>query len=295
MKIKKNLVLLGMMGVGKTVIGKYVARKLRINFFDIDKLIEKKNKMTIAEIFKLKGEACFRKEEEFVTIKYLNEKGINTLFLAIGFVEWYEKKTSDLKLLSPLLLLSVDLEEIKKTKGSEFHLSASNAELQVNIALKAKFEKDFGMVLDDAEEEDTPEKYFERFENSIASKKKWSLKRFMTLGHFQFQRMAMYYDLDQANWTELGSQQSLQDIFSGSGESDGTGAEEYDVDEKEISSKVPLLLNQADSSQFSAIVDVMDGKNLALQGPPGTGKSQTITNIIGAALAENKRVLFLDH
>ena len=37
----------------------------------------------------------------------------------------------------------------------------------------------------------------------------------------------------------------------------------------------------------------MDGKNLALQGPPGTGKSQTITNIIGAALAENKRVLFL--
>ena len=50
--------------------------------------------------------------------KALNEKGINTLFLAIGFVEWYEKKTSDLKLLSPLLLLSVDLEEIKKTKGS---------------------------------------------------------------------------------------------------------------------------------------------------------------------------------
>ena len=76
MNIKKNLVLLGMMGVGKTGIGKYVARRLKINFFDIDKLIEKKNEMKITEIFKTKGEIYFRKEEEFVTIKYLNKKGI---------------------------------------------------------------------------------------------------------------------------------------------------------------------------------------------------------------------------
>ena len=75
MKIKKNLVLLGMMGVGKTGIGKYVARRLKIDFFDIDKLIEEKNEMKITEIFKTKGEIYFRKEEEFVTIKYLNKKG----------------------------------------------------------------------------------------------------------------------------------------------------------------------------------------------------------------------------
>ena len=74
MKIKKNLVLLGMMGVGKTRIGKYVARRLKINFFDIDKLIEKKNDMKITEIFKTKGETYFRKEEEFISIKYLNKK-----------------------------------------------------------------------------------------------------------------------------------------------------------------------------------------------------------------------------
>ena len=75
MKIKKNLVLLGMMGVGKTGIGRYVARSLKTKFFDIDKLIEKKNEMKITEIFKTKGENYFRKEEEFVTIKYLNKKG----------------------------------------------------------------------------------------------------------------------------------------------------------------------------------------------------------------------------
>ena len=74
MKIKKNLVLLGMMGVGKTRIGKYVARRLKVNFFDIDKLIEQKNNMKITEIFKTKGENYFRNEEEFITIKYLNKK-----------------------------------------------------------------------------------------------------------------------------------------------------------------------------------------------------------------------------
>ena len=73
MDIKKNLVLLGMMGVGKTRIGKYVAEKLQIKFFDIDKLVEKKNGMKIAEIFKTKGENFFRKEEEQITLKYLNK------------------------------------------------------------------------------------------------------------------------------------------------------------------------------------------------------------------------------
>ena len=74
MKVKKNLVLLGMMGVGKTGIGKYLAKKLKINFFDIDKIIEKKNEMKITEIFKTKGEIYFRKEEELITIKYLNKR-----------------------------------------------------------------------------------------------------------------------------------------------------------------------------------------------------------------------------
>ena len=84
MKIKKNLVLLGMMGVGKTGIGKYVARRLKINFFDIDKLIEKKNEMKITEIFKTKGEIYFRMEEEFVTIKYLNKKKGSIISLGGG-------------------------------------------------------------------------------------------------------------------------------------------------------------------------------------------------------------------
>ena len=112
MKIKKNLVLLGMMGVGKTGIGKYVARRLLINFFDIDKLIEKKNNMKITEIFKIKGEIYFRKEEELVTIKYLNKKESIISLGGGGFINDKIRK----KVLSECISvwLNVNLETIYK-------------------------------------------------------------------------------------------------------------------------------------------------------------------------------------
>ena len=118
MKIKKNLVLLGMMGVGKTRIGKHIARRLKINFFDIDKLIEKKNEMKITEIFKTKGEIYFRKEEEFVTIKYLNKKGSIISLGGGGFINDKIRK----KVLSECISvwLNANLETIyKRIKNSK--------------------------------------------------------------------------------------------------------------------------------------------------------------------------------
>jgi len=124
----------------------------------------------------------------------LNEKGINTLYLAFGFIEWYESPNSDQKMLSPILLLPVNLEERKKTKGSEFCLSNGDHSLQINIALKAKFEQDIGISLENPEEEETPEKYLKKLEENIKDRDRWKIRRFITLGHFQFARMAMYYD-----------------------------------------------------------------------------------------------------
>ncbi|TRZ49147.1 hypothetical protein D4S03_08730, partial [bacterium] len=47
------------------------------------------------------------------------------------------------------------------------------------------------------------------------------------------------------------------------------------------------------SSQHSALIDVLAGKNMVINGPPGTGKSQTITNIIAAAISDGKKILFV--
>ena len=80
MKSNKNLVFLGMMGSGKSSIGNLVSRKLDLPFVDIDNLIEQTTHMSIAEIFKKKGEEYFRSLEEKITLKALkNIKNIVSL------------------------------------------------------------------------------------------------------------------------------------------------------------------------------------------------------------------------
>ena len=76
MKSKKNLVLLGMMGSGKSIIGKLISKKLKLKFFDIDNVIEKEAHMNIAEIFSKKGENFFRNLEEEITIKSLESSNV---------------------------------------------------------------------------------------------------------------------------------------------------------------------------------------------------------------------------
>ena len=71
--VSKNLVLLGMMGVGKTTLGKIVSKKLNLQFIDTDNNIEKNCSMKISEIFKKKGEEFFRVKEEKEVLKSLKE------------------------------------------------------------------------------------------------------------------------------------------------------------------------------------------------------------------------------
>ena len=71
--VRKNLVLLGMMGVGKTTLGKIVAKKQDLQFIDTDLCVEKKWSMEISEIFKIRGEKFFREEEEKEVLKSLNK------------------------------------------------------------------------------------------------------------------------------------------------------------------------------------------------------------------------------
>ena len=81
MKSKENLVFLGMMGSGKSSIGSLVAKKLKLNFVDIDKEIEKNLNITIKKIFEDKGENYFRKIEEQTTLKKLK---LNSTVISLG-------------------------------------------------------------------------------------------------------------------------------------------------------------------------------------------------------------------
>ena len=81
MKSNKNLVLLGMMGSGKSIIGYLLSKNLNIEFMDVDEIIEKEEGCKISEIFEKRGEIKFRKIEEKVTLKLLKS---NKKIISLG-------------------------------------------------------------------------------------------------------------------------------------------------------------------------------------------------------------------
>ena len=81
MKSKENLVFLGMMGSGKSSIGLLIAKKLRLDFIDIDKEIEIETGISIKKMFETKGESYFRKFEEKITLKKLK---LNSRVISLG-------------------------------------------------------------------------------------------------------------------------------------------------------------------------------------------------------------------
>ena len=74
MESKENVVFLGMMGSGKTSIGLLISKKLNLQFYDVDQIIEKELEMSISDIFEKKGEKFFRDFEEKTTLKILKKK-----------------------------------------------------------------------------------------------------------------------------------------------------------------------------------------------------------------------------
>ena len=130
--LKKNLVLTGMMGSGKTTIGKSLSIRLNMGFADIDDIIEKKNSLTISEIFEQRSEKAFRVEEEEESIK--NLKKTNTV-IALGGGAFINKNIRDeVKKNSISIWLDLDVEmlykRIKVNKKRPLLKNASKEELQ---------------------------------------------------------------------------------------------------------------------------------------------------------------------
>ena len=110
--MRKNLVLLGMMGAGKSTLGKIVAKKCGIKFIDTDLLIEKENSMSVKEIFEKKGEEFFRKEEEKIVFDSLKQENC---VIALGGGAFINDKIRQ-KILSDTISiwLNVKIEELNR-------------------------------------------------------------------------------------------------------------------------------------------------------------------------------------
>lgn len=226
----------------------------------------------------------------------VEETGTNMLFLVFGFLEFYESEDSEKPMLAPLLSLPVTLvrgEIDRETRTYQYTVQHNGEDLAENHTLREKLRRDFMLSIPEFEEDDEPERYFSRLEQAIRTKRRWKVCRQITLGMFSFGKLAIWADLDTKKNQGLPAHELIKSVFSG-GTDNGGGAfhaEDYKIDERPEAAQ-PLIYD-ADSSQHSAIIDVLSGKNLVINGPPGTGKSQTITNVIAAAISSRKKVLFV--
>ena len=224
----------------------------------------------------------------------LQEQGIEVLYLAIGFLKWFEDVNSKTPRFAPLVMVPV---ELKRTSAKEtFSVAYTQADLGPNLALAAKLKGEFKIVLPPFNDEFDANAYLASVGQVITSQPRWEVNHNIALGLFSFGKFQMYTDLDPSNWPEGKSPTDhpvIQSLFAKGFSAD---AEKVKGIENHIATKEPEtlhLVKDSDSSQTDAILAVMQGSNLVIQGPPGTGKSQTITNIISEALARGKKILFV--
>ncbi|WP_373231766.1 DUF3320 domain-containing protein [Cohnella sp.] len=228
---------------------------------------------------------------------YIEEQGVNILYIALGMLHWYEADNSQEPKKAPLILVPVQLERVSARE--RFTLSYTEDEIGHNISLAAKVKADFGLVipeLTDLDEVSIPA-YFDSVEKSLEAQRRWTIDRdSIVIGFFSFGKFLMYRDLDINNWPEHSRPEEhpvitalLEDGFREPPSSIG----ENDHIDQHFKLKDAHHIMDADSSQIMAILDANQGRNMVIQGPPGTGKSQTITNLIAEAIAAGKKVLFV--
>ena len=225
------------------------------------------------------------------------EQGVNILYLALGFVTWFEDKNSGVAREAPLVLLPVQL--VRNQRTSTYDLKIRDDDLMTNLPLQQRWQDDFGIALPEIENEAEgwrPSVYHEAVEAIVAERPNWRVDRdAMQLGFFSFSKLLMYRDLALEAWPKdtLEAHDLTRGLLYEGFEHEAPLFGRDDRLDDLLPPDKLFHVVDADASQAKVIEEVRVGRNLVVQGPPGTGKSQTITNIIAAAAKEGKTVLFV--
>ncbi len=229
----------------------------------------------------------------------LTEQGVAILYVAFGFLRWFESSDSQTEIRSPLLLVPVRLE--RDSIEAPWKLLPEDEDILPNHSLAQLLAKDFQLRLpvpvDESTDNDDPSwrtSYFTEIKRCVRHQPRWEVLDEVALGTFSFQKLAMWDDLGR-NRDRIMAHDFCRAIAGDSNAvprcpSDLLGA--GDLDQKAHPIQTFHILD-TDSSQHEAIAAATRGASLVLDGPPGTGKSQTIANIIAELLAVGKTVLFV--
>ncbi len=226
----------------------------------------------------------FEKERK----KAFEEVGSNILYLAIGFLKYYESKSSSY-FYAPLIMLPIDL--IKQSKGN-YAIIGREEPAFLNISIFEYFHLEYKINFDDLlktpffdDDNITIDYIFNTILSKLKDIKKVSIIKAAAIGIFNFSSAVMYFDVKD-NKEEFVKNKIVKSLI----ENHYLLNEKINDDVSDNDLAIPLL---ADSSQIKAIKASISGTSFILQGPPGTGKSQTITNMIVNAMYHNKTVLFV--
>lgn len=238
----------------------------------------------------------------YEAMDYEEEQGVNILYLALGFLKWFEDANSEVERFAPLVLLPVELS--REGARSRYKLKVRDEDLFTNVSLKIWLKEQHSIELPEIPEEDSwrPSDYFNQVRSAVSRARRWEvIDNEILLGFFSFSKFLLWRDLDPDNWPQgqgLIDHPIMQKLLGASAESETISPEPPIIPPDELIDDhfTPhdlVYVLDADSSQTEAIQTCLTGKNLVIQGPPGTGKSQTITNIIAAAIYQGKKVLFM--
>ncbi len=228
----------------------------------------------------------------------LEENGTNTLFAAVGLLEWKETEHSDRVYRAPLLLIPVELKRKSVLEG--FSLKRIDEEPRLNVTLIEMLRQHFHKEipgLDPLPEDESGvdvRLVFRIFRDAVRNLVGWEVKTEIWLGQFSFTKFLLWKDLSD-RLEDLTRNRIVNHLVNHPGTPYPNPPEDIrprDLDDQ-FHPRDVYCPRSVDSSQLAAVMAAAAGHDFVLEGPPGTGKSQTIANIVAHCLAHGKRVLFV--
>src|SRR5690606_8698773 len=135
-------------------------------------------------------------------------------------------------------------------------------------------------------------KVFAILRNAVMSLESWDVLEQTVLGTFSFNKLILWQDISKYS-AEIEKSAIVKSLIDGKLCTTLQSVEGNELELENLPTSTLFLPISADNSQLNAVKNANENTTFILHGPPGTGKSQTITNIIADALANNKKVLFV--